>query len=120
MTVAFVPIRTNRGLVSPDWIRNIPSFLVLSAVTILRSYTMYRPLRVFMTAGVVLIAAALVLGTRFLYFMAIGRGAGHLQSLILAAILSIVGFQWCLIGLIADLVSMNGKCRRRRCSGCDG
>ena len=109
MAVAFVPVRTNPQTRKSRLIRNIPSFLALSAVTILRFYTMYRPLRVFMTIGGVLVAAALALGVRFLYFYAIGRGAGHVQSLILAAILSIVGFQVGLIGLIADAVSMNRK-----------
>ena len=46
---------------------------------------------------------------RFLFLYVAGRGAGHVQSLILAAILSIVGFQVGLIGLIADLVSQNRK-----------
>lgn len=109
MAVAFVPVRTNPQTRQSRLIRNIPSFLALSAVTILRFYTMYRPLRVFMTIGGVLVAAALILGLRFLYFYAVGRGAGHVQSLILAAILSIVGFQVGLIGLVADAVSMNRK-----------
>lgn len=109
MKVVFVPIRTNPQTRRSRLIRNIPSFLALSAITVLRFYTMYRPLRVFVTTGAVLIAAAASLGVRFLYFYALGRGAGHIQSLILAAILSIVGFQVCLIGLIADLVSMNRK-----------
>jgi len=34
---------------------------------------------------------------------------GHVQSLILMAVLLIVGFQICLIGLLADLVSANRK-----------
>lgn len=109
MRVSFVSVRTNPQTRKSRLIRNIPSFLALSAVTILRFYTMYRPLRVFMTVGGVLIGAALILGLRFLYFYAIGRGAGHVQSLILAAVLSIIGFQVGLIGLIADAVSMNRK-----------
>jgi glycosyltransferase involved in cell wall biosynthesis len=109
MLVAYVPVRTNPQTRKSRLIRSLPSFLALQAVTILRFYTMYRPLRVFMTAGAVLIALALVLGVRFLFFWAAGRGAGHVQSLILAAIFSIIGFQVCLIGLIADLVSLNRK-----------
>ena len=62
-----------------------------------------------MTIGGVLIAGGVVLGLRFLYFFLQTQGAGHIQSLILAAILTIVGFQVCLIGLIADLVMMNRK-----------
>lgn len=109
MAVAFVPVRTNPQTRRSRLIRNIPSFLAISAVTILRFYTMYRPLRVFMTVGGVLIGAALILGLRFLYFFAVGRGAGHVQSLILAAVLAIVGFQVGLIGLVADAVSMNRR-----------
>jgi glycosyltransferase involved in cell wall biosynthesis len=109
MKVAFVPIRTNAQTRKSRLIRNMPSFLALQAVTILRFYTMYRPLRVFMSLGALLLAAALTLGVRFLAYFAAGQGAGHVQSLILAAILSIIGFQVGLIGLIADLVSMNRK-----------
>jgi glycosyltransferase involved in cell wall biosynthesis len=109
MTVAFVPVRTNPQTRDSRLIRNIPSFISLSTVTILRFYTMYRPLRVFMTLGAIAIGTALLLGARFLYFLSAGEGAGHVQSLILAAILSIIGFQVGLIGLVADAVSMNRK-----------
>ena len=109
MNVVFVPIHTNPKTRKSRLMRSLPSFLTLQVVTILRFYTMYRPLRVFMTAGAALIAVALLLGARFLVLYAAGRGAGHVQSLILAAILSIVGFQVCLIGLVADSVSMNRK-----------
>jgi glycosyltransferase involved in cell wall biosynthesis len=109
MAVAFVPVRTNPQTRQSRLIRSIPSFLTLSAVTILRFYIMYRPLRVFVAMGGSLIVGSLVLGVRFLTFYLQGGGAGHVQSLILAAILAIVGFQVCLIGLIADLVRMNRK-----------
>ena len=87
MNVVFVPVRTNPKTRQSRLMRSLPSFLALQAVTILRFYTMYRPLRVFMTAGAALIAVALLLGARFLALYAAGRGAGHVQSLILAAIL---------------------------------
>ncbi len=109
MAVAFVPVRTNPQTRRSRLIRNMPSFLALQAVAIVRFYTMYRPLRVFMTAGGILIAGALILGLRFLYFYAVGRGAGHVQSLILAAILAIVGVQVGLIGLVAELVRLNRR-----------
>lgn len=109
MKVQFVPIHVNPQTRKSRLIRNIPSFLMLSAITILRFYTMYRPLRVFMTTGALLVAGGLALGLRFLIYFLDGSGTGHIQSLILAAVLSIVGFQVCLIGLIADLVSMNRK-----------
>jgi glycosyltransferase involved in cell wall biosynthesis len=109
MTVVYVPIRTNPQTRPSRLISSIPSFLTLSVITILRFYTMYQPLRVFVMMGGVLIAAGVVLGMRFLYFLLRGGGTGNVQSLILAAILTIIGFQVCLIGLMADLVQMNRK-----------
>ncbi|MDH7474349.1 MAG: glycosyltransferase family 2 protein [Anaerolineae bacterium] len=110
MKVVYVPIHTNPQMRQSRLIRSTTSFLALSVVTILRFYTMYRPLRVFMTMGGALIASGLALGLRFLYYFFLQRGGtGHVQSLILAAVLTIVGFQVCLIGLIADLVGLNRK-----------
>jgi len=108
VAVVYVPVRTNPQTRQSRLVRSIPSFLAISAVTILRFYTMYRPLQVFAAVGGTLIAGGVVLGLRFLYFFCQGV-PGHLQSLILAAILTIVGFQVCLIGLIADLVQLNRK-----------
>ena len=107
MAVAFVPIRTNPQTRESRLIRSIPSFLAISALTILRFYTMYRPLRVFTSVGGILVAGGVVLGLRFLYSFLQGAGMGRVQSLILAAILTIVGFQVWLIGLMAELVRMN-------------
>ncbi|MFZ5917798.1 MAG: glycosyltransferase family 2 protein [Chloroflexota bacterium] len=109
MTVAYVPIRTNPQMRRSRLMRSLPQYLVNSGATILRIYTMYRPLRVFLVIGGALILIGLVIGLRFLFFYLAGRGMGHVQSLILAAILTIVGFQVCLIGLIADLVGFNRK-----------
>ena len=109
MAVVFVPVQTNPQTRPSRLISSTPSYLLLSVIAIVRFYTMYRPMRVFFTVGGALIAGGVVLGARFLYFMMLGGGAGHVQSLLLAAILSIVGFQTCLIGLMADLVRMNRK-----------
>ena len=70
---------------------------------------MYRPLRVFSILGLLMILVGLIPGVRFLYFYIVEGGMGHIQSLILSAILLIVGFQVLLIGLVADLISFNRK-----------
>jgi UPF0716 family protein affecting phage T7 exclusion len=46
---------------------------------------------------------------RFFYYYFSGRGVGHVQSLIIAAVLLIIGFQTMLIGLLADLIGFNRK-----------
>ncbi len=109
MAVVFVPVRTNRQTRPSRLMRNVPHYLLNSTATILRAYTMYRPLRVFTMIGGLLLVGGLALGLRFIYFYLAGNGTGHIQSLILAALLLIVGFQVCLIGLVADLIAANRK-----------
>jgi glycosyltransferase involved in cell wall biosynthesis len=109
MPVEYVKIRTNPQTRPSRLIRSIPHYLVNSSATIVRSYTMYRPLRVFTILGVLFILGGMGLAGRFLYFYIIGQGSGHLQSVVLSAVLLIVGFQVILIGLVADLIGFNRK-----------
>jgi len=82
---------------------------VFSGATLLRSFVMYRPLRVFSIFGGLFIVAGSALGLRYLYFAATGFGAGHVQSVVLAAVLLIVGMMILLIGLVADLIGFNRR-----------
>jgi glycosyltransferase involved in cell wall biosynthesis len=109
MTVEFVPISVNPQTRPSRLMRSIPHYIRKSTITILRAYTMYRPLSVFLALGFALIAAGIVPGIRFLYLMTVGQRVGHIQSLIFAAICIIVGFQVLLIGIVADLLSFNRK-----------
>jgi glycosyltransferase involved in cell wall biosynthesis len=111
--IEFVPITTNPQTRKSRLVKSIPNYLLHSGSTIIRAYTMYRPLRAFVSIGLVFLALGMLLSLRFLYFLAIGLAAGgpvgHVQSLILAAILMIVGVQVCLIGLAADLIGFNRR-----------
>ena len=109
MAVAYVPVRTNPQTRPSRLMRSVPHYLANSTSTIVRAYTMYRPLRVFTALSVLMILGGLFWGMRFLYFYFTGPGTGHVQSLILSAILLIVGFQILLIGLLADLIGFNRK-----------
>ena len=109
IAVAHVPVRTNPNSRHSRLMRGIPHYVLNSAAIIMRAYMMYRPLTVFFVIGGAMVAGGAALGLRFLSFLAAGRGAGHVQSLILAAVLLIVGFQVCLIGLVADLIGFNRK-----------
>jgi glycosyltransferase involved in cell wall biosynthesis len=109
MPVEYVKIRTNPKTRPSRLIRSIPQYLANSSATIVRSYTMYRPLRVFTLFGSLFILGGLILASRFLYYYIIGQGGGHLQSIVLSAVLLIVGFQVILIGLLADLIGFNRK-----------
>jgi glycosyltransferase involved in cell wall biosynthesis len=109
MPVEYVKIRTNPQTRPSRLIRSIPHYLANSGATIIRSYTMYRSLRFFSALGVIFILFGLVLGVRFLYYFIIGMGNGHIQSVVLSAVLLIIGFQVILIGLVADLIGFNRK-----------
>jgi glycosyltransferase involved in cell wall biosynthesis len=77
--------------------------------TVLRLYLLYQPLKTFVLGSLVLLGPGVLIGMRFLYFWVRGAGAGHIQSLILAAILSIVGFQVLILGFVADLLAANRR-----------
>jgi glycosyltransferase involved in cell wall biosynthesis len=105
--VMFVPIGINPQTRPSRLMRSIPHYIRKSGVTILRAYAMYQPLRFFVSGGLILILLGLLPAGRFLYFYATGNRVGHVQSLILATILIVVGFQVLLIGVLADLISFN-------------
>jgi hypothetical protein len=109
MVVEYVPVGTNPTTRPSRLMRSIPHYLANSIATILRAYTMYRPLRVFTLFSLLFLLAGFLISARFLYFFATGNSSGHIQSLILAAVLFIVGFQTLLIGLVADLIGFNRK-----------
>ena len=107
--IAHVPVRTNRPTRPSRLFQSVSSYLKQSGSTIVRIYTMYEPLKVFTTIGAVTLCAGLAMSIRFLFFYFTGAGTGHVQSLLLAAVLLIVGFQVMLMGLVADVISANRK-----------
>jgi glycosyltransferase involved in cell wall biosynthesis len=107
--VEYVPVRTNPPTRPSRLMHSLRHFMASQIATIMRAYTMYRPLRVFTALSALMILIGSVLGIRYLYFLLNGQGAGHIQSVILAAVLWIVGFQVFLIGLVADLIGFNRK-----------
>jgi glycosyltransferase involved in cell wall biosynthesis len=108
-TVVYVPVKTNPKIRPSRLMRSTRDYLANSSVTILRSYTMYRPLRVFTLFSAVFLLGGLFLAGRYLYYVSVGQGGGHVQSVVVAGVLLIVGIQTFLIGLVADLISFNRK-----------
>jgi len=109
MAIAHVPIQSNPKTRSSRLYDSMLSYIKNSGATIVRVYTMYEPLKVFTYIGLAVFAAGAALSARFLYYYLRGDGAGHVQSVILSAVLLIVGFQVVLIGLLADVMSGNRR-----------
>jgi glycosyltransferase involved in cell wall biosynthesis len=107
MTVAVdhVPIKTNAQLRESRLFPSVWSYVRRNGVSIFRIYAMYEPLRVFMTAAALLGIVALVVWARFAWFYLQGDGAGHVQSLILGAVLFNAATVLAALGVIGDLLS---------------
>ena len=101
---AHPPVRPSRLYTSTA------KYVLLQGANVLRITALYKPLKIFSIAAALFVAAGTVLGLRFLGFYLFGDNpGGHVQSLILAAVLIVVGFQTFLIALLADLVAINRR-----------
>jgi glycosyltransferase involved in cell wall biosynthesis len=112
MAITSVPIRTNGYLRPSRLVKSIASYVQRSLLTILRIFVTYRPLEFFTIAGVIPFSLGALLVMRWLwlfifYFEKTGRS--HIPSLILSAILILVGFQLWVFGFVADVMSVNRK-----------
>jgi len=104
-----VQVRTNPPTRPSRLYHGMFNYVRKSIVTIFRIYTLYKPLKTFFFLGSLMVFFGLVLGVRFLVFYVSGDGGGHLQSLVLTAVFLILGVQTFLIGLVADLISVNRR-----------
>lgn len=104
-----VPIRTNPELRKSRLFHSMFGYVKKSMVTIIRSFMMYKPLRFFGSIGVIMFLLGLILGIRYLVFFFGGSAAGHVQSLILASTLMMMGCMTGIIGLQADIIAANRK-----------
>ena len=109
MAVMSVPIRTNPELRESRLFHSMWGYIKKSMLTIVRTYLMYRPLYFFFMLGCILALVGVGFFVRYFVFFCSGEGGGHLQSLILASTLLIVGFQTIVVGLLGDVISANRK-----------
>ena len=107
LAVTHIPVRTNKKLRESRLFPSIRVYLKRSLVTMLKVYSMYRPLKLFTIAGGTTFILGFAIGCRYLFFFFMGQTEGHIQSLILSAILLIVGFQIIMMGIAAELIAVN-------------
>ncbi len=111
LRVVSVPVRVNEGPQRPSRLfdSNL-RYVIRSLESMARVVVLYNPLRVFLRVGMIPVAAGLLLLARYLFLHVTGGGpAGHLQSLILAVVLVVVGVQIAVVGLVADLIAVNRR-----------
>ena len=109
MAITSVAVHVNPDLRSSRLVRSTWYYVRRNMVTIVRIFMIYRPVRFFGYFGSALFSIGVLIGCRFLWYYSRGHGNGHVQSLILAAIFLGMGFQTCLVALLADLCAANRR-----------
>jgi glycosyltransferase involved in cell wall biosynthesis len=109
MVITSVPIRTNGYLRPSRLVKSIPNYVRRSLFTIVRIFMTYKPLRFFTILGCFPFTLGFILCIRWLILFFSGTPKSHVPSLVLAAILILIGFQLWMFGLIADLMAVNRK-----------
>lgn len=119
MSVASVPVGTNPDLRPSRLFPSVPAYVRRNALSIFRVYATYAPLRVFWTAALAAGLAAAVIWGRFGYFLLFSDegGRGHVQSLILGAVLFNVATVLAALGVIGDLVAGQRTIAQRTLEG---
>jgi glycosyltransferase involved in cell wall biosynthesis len=106
IAVDHVPINTNPKTRESRLFPSMWAYVRRNSVSIFRIYTQYEPLKVFMTAAAFVAAVALVVWGRFAYFYIFeAEGKGHVQSLILGAVLFNAAMVLAALGVMGDLLA---------------
>jgi len=109
IAITSVPVRTNAELRPSRLFHSMMGYVKKSGFTIIRAFMMYKPLKFFGLIGLVPFILGILLGIRYLVYLMMDPMTGHVQSLILAAILLLIGIQMFVIGLHADIMAANRK-----------
>ncbi|MGO8751648.1 MAG: glycosyltransferase family 2 protein [Thermoguttaceae bacterium] len=107
LAIASIPVTTNGKTRKSRLFSNIPEFMGRSAGILVRTYTMYRPLRVFLGLSILLFVIGALPIARFLWCYFSGHGTGHIQSVVLGGTALLMGLLMALAGVLADLIALN-------------
>jgi glycosyltransferase involved in cell wall biosynthesis len=102
-----VPVRTNPKTRESRLFKSTWRFIERSATTLVRTYSMYQPLRVFTGLGLLVALVGLIPMLRFLYYYLLVDGTGKIQSLVIGSALLTIGVLVFVLGLVADLINHN-------------
>jgi glycosyltransferase involved in cell wall biosynthesis len=105
--ITCVPVLVNPATRPSRLVRNVPSYVYRSTLSIARVFVLYKPLRFFFLIGALLLLPGIALGLRFVFAFLAGGGGGHIQSLILAAILIVTAMIVFVAGVLSDLTAAN-------------
>ena len=108
LTIQTIDIKTNEKLRESRLIRGVTDYIGRSVMTMIRVFTLYQPLKVFTWLGGIVFSMGVIIGFRYLYLQLFGdQDDEHLASLVLSAVLMITGFNFFVMGFLADLIGSN-------------
>lgn len=107
--ITSVPIRTNPDLRPSRLVTSTRSYVQRSVITILRIFITYKPLRFFLLMGAIPFTLGFLIGVRWLILFNQEPTRSRTPSLILAAILILIGVQLWSLGAVADVIAVNRK-----------
>ena len=102
-----VPVEVNEKQRPSRLVKNVFSYVLNSAITIVRTYAIYKPFSFFMGIAALLFLPGFALGLRFLYYFFTGDGDGHVQSVVLSVFLMGSGFNLAIMAIMTDLIAVN-------------
>ena len=107
--IEFVLIETNPPTRPSRLFKSTGSFVFRSGTTLLRVFFMFHPLKTLVWLSGLLALIGVIPIVRFMVYFVIGKGNGHLQSLVLGASLLVLASIVLVSGLLADLISQNRR-----------
>ena len=108
LTIQTIDITTNEKLRDSRLIRGVTDYIGRSVLTMIRVFTLYQPLKVFTWLGGIVFSMGVIIGFRYLYLQLFAdQDDEHLASLVLSAVLMITGFNFFVMGFLADLIGSN-------------
>lgn len=105
--IVSIPITTNPKTRESRLFKNSFEHIRKSGSAIIRAFIMYKPVTFFVTLGVILLVIGVIPFGRFMYFLVVDDGRGHIQSLVVGAVFLIAAFISFALGIIADLIRIN-------------
>jgi len=106
VAVEHVPIETNEVQRASRLFPSTGAYVRRNALDIFRAYVLYEPLRVFTIAACAFAIGALLAWLPFVLDVILnGDSSGHVQSIILGAVLAVIAVQMFGLGVIGDTLS---------------
>lgn len=104
--ISTVPVKTNEKIRESRLFGSMYGYIRRNALTIIRVFAAYEPLKFFGLVALVLALMSLVSFSPFLADLVInGDRTGHLQSLIIGAVLAMSSIQVLVLAVLADLIA---------------